>query len=140
MVAPGAEDRHLQGVTRLVLYPRCDRLHTGGYSSEDQVWLQHPPTGGRLNETVWVEAEALPYRGGASGTLPSAPDLEPVGIAGLIHAHRQQDHQHGGCAGFTAVWEVLPPHPAGGFVGGSGPGFGPGVQTGCYRRVQPWHC
>ena len=89
MVAPGTGYLHLQGGTRLSLHTIDDLFHTGIDVEEDQVWLQHPPPGGRRNTTAWVESEALPHRGSASGTLPSAPDPQPVGAAGLRHAQCQ---------------------------------------------------
>ena len=76
---------------------------------------------------VWGEAKDIPNCGSASGTLLSAPDPQHVGTAGLRHAQCQQNQQQAGRASVAAVLSGLPPHPAGGLVSGSRPGFGPVV-------------
>ena len=139
VVAPGAGDRYIQRSTCLSLHPGYDHFHREGDAAEDQGWLQHPPPGGGHDTTVWLEAESLLHRGGASGTSLSVPNPQPIGTSGLRRAQCQKDYLQGGRSGVAAVWSSLPPHPAGGMGGGTGPGSGPGLQTGRHRRVPPRH-
>ena len=80
-----------------------------GVALEDQGWLWHPPPSSRIDKTVWGNAEALLHRRGASGTLPSATDPQPVSTAVLRNSRRQHYHQQGVHAVVAAVWEGLPP-------------------------------